>query len=368
MNKKLTLLIFGIVLNTCLVGQKTIYCNQIGYFNHGVAPVLVDNKWGFIDKTGSFVIEPKYVAWVEDYGALPAFSEGLTPFVDQSNERIGYLNLRGEVVIPPKFYSARPFKESVAFVGGQNDYVLIDTTGKVIAANFVAINGYYSNFSNNRAVVQKQFQMGYIDKSGRFVVPAEFDQAKDFAEGFAAVNKDGKWGFINSSGQLTVPFNFNKEPKSFSDYRAFVQGTNNKWGIIDTLGKIIVAPQYHQVWPFSGGVAVVSTMDERWNETFHFIDVNGKIIKTHARATNMSETITFSSGFVDGLAIGSKANKKGFVDKNGRVVVDFQYRDLHPLQDGMAWFEKFDEKTREVSKGFLGRAGNVILIIEPPMF
>jgi hypothetical protein len=368
MKQFLISIVLVVCLSSGLSAQKTVNCTEIGYFNDGLAPVLIDNKWGFIDKTGSIVIEPKYKMWVQEYGALPAFSEGLTPFVDPVNDRIGYLNLKGEVAIAPQFYSAGPFKNHVAFVGTQNERVLIDTSGAVIAQGFVAINGKYSNFSNNRAWVQKQFQYGYINKTGHFVIPAVYDETRDFSNNLAAVKKDGKWGFIDTSGVVKVPFQYTKEPKAFSDHRAFVQGTNNKWGIIDTTGKLIVTPQYHQVWPFSGGVAVVSIMDERYTETFYIIDSQGKVLKTFAKASVQAETITLWSGFTEGLAVASKSYKKGFIDPQGKVVVDFLYRDLHPLQDGMAWFEKFDDKTRKVTKGYLDRTGKVILVVEPPMF
>lgn len=39
-------------------------------FREGLAPAKLDGKWGYIDKTGKFVIEPKFD------GAYP-FSEGL---------------------------------------------------------------------------------------------------------------------------------------------------------------------------------------------------------------------------------------------------------------------------------------------------
>jgi hypothetical protein len=368
MKQTLVLIAFCVLLNTSLLAQKTFNCTEIGYFNDGLAPVLIDNKWGFIDKTGTIVIEPKYKAWVEEYGALPAFSEGLTSFVDPANNRIGYLNLNGEVAIAPVFYSAGPFRENVAFVGTQDEKVLIDTTGTIIARGFMAMNGRYSHFSNGRALVQKEFQYGYINSAGHFVIPPVYDENRDFSNNLAAVKKDGKWGFIDTAGMVKVPFQFSKEPKPFSDHRAFVQGTNNKWGIIDTTGKLVVAPQYHQAFPFSGGVAVVSVMDERYTETFHIIDVNGKVMKTYAKAPVHAETIMLLSGFTEGLAVASKAYKKGFIDPQGKTVVDFQYRDLHPLQDGMAWFEKYDEKTRKVTKGYLDRTGKIILVIEPPMF
>jgi len=158
-----------------------------------LAPFMIDNKWGFFDKSGIIAIQPKHKAFVTNYGDLPAFSEGLTTVVDPTTDRIGYINTKGEMAIAPAFYSAAPFSEGVAFVGRQNDHVLIDTAGKIIAQNFVAINGYYSRFSNNRACVQKEFSYGYIDKTGRFVISPKFEEAKDFSCGLAAVKKDSKW-------------------------------------------------------------------------------------------------------------------------------------------------------------------------------
>ncbi|MFO7722985.1 MAG: WG repeat-containing protein [Bacteroidales bacterium] len=368
MRKISLLFIFTLCSVVGLFAQNTVICKEIGYFNNGLAPVLVDNQWGFVDKTGKIVIEPQFKAWVEEYGALPAFSEGFTTVVDTQTDRVGYINLKGEMVIPAKFYSGSPFRENVAFARLQDEKVLIDTAGKVIARGFVALNGYHSHFSHDLAVVQKEFAYGYINKEGKFAIEPVYEEAKDFADGLAAVKKDGKWGFIDTLGNTRVPFQFTREPKSFSDYRAFVQGTNNKWGIIDTIGKLIVNPQYHQVWPFGGGVAVVSIMDEKFTETFYLIDVNGKVLKTYAKAANYSETITFWSGFQEGLAVAMKGHKKGFIDPQGKVVVDFLYRDLHPLQDGMAWFEKYDDKTRKVTKGYLDKTGKVIMVIEPPMF
>ena len=33
---------------------------EVGRFNDGYAPVKVDGKWGYINKTGEIVVEPKY--------------------------------------------------------------------------------------------------------------------------------------------------------------------------------------------------------------------------------------------------------------------------------------------------------------------
>jgi len=47
-------------------------------------------------------------------------------------------------------------------------------------------------------------KLGFIDKSGKEVIPPKYDAASDFSEGLAAVRigdrNTGKWGFIDKSG------------------------------------------------------------------------------------------------------------------------------------------------------------------------
>ena len=356
------------VFNFQIFSQKQVTASQVGDFNDGLAPILINNKWGFIDTQGNLVIEPNFIAHVSNFGALPYFNEGLTPIVNPETNRVGYIDKKGNVVINPQFYSARNFYEDVAFVGTQDDHVIIDKNGKVLAEKFVAINGYYSNFKNGRAIARKEFSYGYINKEGKFVIKPIFEDARDFSEGLAAVKKDEKWGFIDLEGNVKVQFQFTNEPKSFSDGRAFVQGTNLKWGIIDTEGNIIVEPIYDEAFPFSDGVAVVSKMDEKWNKTYYIINLSGKPVKTFDKAKKSEETTTLLSGFNEGCSIAMKGYKKGMLDSKGNIVIKFLYRELKPFSSGMAYFEKFDDKTKKVTKGFIDKTGKEVITIEPPKF
>lgn len=42
---------------------------------------------------------------------------------------------------------------------------------------------------------------GYINQNNMFVIPARFEDAKEFKNNRAAVKLNGKWGFINKSGE-----------------------------------------------------------------------------------------------------------------------------------------------------------------------
>ena len=55
-------------------------------------------------------------------------------------------------------------------------------------------------------VQDDNFKFGFIDKTGKVVIPCKWEEAKDFSEGLAPVQYDnGKWGFIDKYGLLTIP-------------------------------------------------------------------------------------------------------------------------------------------------------------------
>ena len=49
---------------------------------------------------------------------------------------------------------------------------------------------------------------GYVDKSGKLVIPARFDDADSFSDGLAAVSIDGKYGYIDKAGEMKIPASF----------------------------------------------------------------------------------------------------------------------------------------------------------------
>ncbi|MGI7157691.1 WG repeat-containing protein, partial [Campylobacter coli] len=64
----------------------------------GLARVGLNGKWGFIDKSGKFVIEPKF-------DSIWDFSEGLAKV--GLNGKYGLIDKSGKIVIEPKFDDIR---------------------------------------------------------------------------------------------------------------------------------------------------------------------------------------------------------------------------------------------------------------------
>lgn len=81
-----------------------------------------------------------------------------------------------------------------------------DNTGKVI----VEPQYYAVDFCSDGLIKVDYDGYGYIDKTGKVVIPLIYDYALNFKEGLAGVEKDGKMGFIDKTGKTVIPFLYDK--------------------------------------------------------------------------------------------------------------------------------------------------------------
>ena len=117
--------------------------DEVLKFSEGVAAVFIACRWGYIDKTGAFVIKAQFKFASEFSEGLAAVephpsNEGPCP-PGKSHDKLAYINRAGEVVINAQFDLAFEFKNGVARVvvvnpKDENDlkHGYIDKTGKYI--------------------------------------------------------------------------------------------------------------------------------------------------------------------------------------------------------------------------------------------
>ena len=63
---------------------------------------------------------------------------------------------------------------------------------------------------------------GYIDRTGQLAIAAQYQEVKDFSEGYAAVKNENGWGYIDTSGNLVVPCQY-QMAYPFQDGEAVVE-------------------------------------------------------------------------------------------------------------------------------------------------
>ena len=216
-------------------------------FYKGFARVRNNDRWGIIDKTGKVVVEIIYdeigdyyknTTWAKNgtsFGLIIAGKfkaiEGVDKIWDflaqdityaKKNEKIGFIDLKGNWVIEPKFDKARAFVK-------------------------------------NLAPVQVGKKWGYINTKGAFLVEPIYNDAEIFStDGFAPV-KDKEWGFINETGKLVVPCEYGITAGLFAmfkdDEKGFVNGlarviSKKKYGFIKPDGKVLGDQWFDSAEPF----------------------------------------------------------------------------------------------------------------------
>ena len=90
------------------------------------------------------------------------------------------------------------------------------------------------SFSEGLASVNVVWKWGFIDKTGKQVIPCLYDDADSFSEGLATVKVGIKWGFIDKTGKQIIPCLYD-EVFSFSEGLAPVE-VGGKWGFVDKYG------------------------------------------------------------------------------------------------------------------------------------
>ena len=313
--------------------------NMIGDFHEGRAWFYKNEKYGFIDKMGNVIVSAKYdqVADFKEERAWVAYRN------DEGRLKCGYIDLDGKEVVPIKYQvpfgegeTPTDFSEGLAALPLRTDeydspvYGYIDKMGnEVIPAKF-SIAG---DFKNGIALVDLE---NYIDKTGKVLTGNELE----FQDKIVIFSQDEKMGLRHLNGKVVVPCNYDVI-QNFSDGMAAVC-KGHLWGYVDPLGTFIIPCSYHSSNYYDNGV-----MDD-WGEygapdeanDFHeglvmvmknrmagFLNKQGKTVIpfVYKRAKDFSE----------GLAAVKTSQKWGFVDKEGNNVIPCQYDTVASFKEGL---------------------------------
>lgn len=179
-------------------------------FSHGVAKVTDNNTyWGLIDKEGSLVVQPVY-RLIGDFkeGLARVYTKEFSIYND--GPIAGYMNPKGEIVIPLEFDGAQDFSEGYAAVmrapsreedtfRNPQKWAFIDKQGKPICGFDYDKVG---SFSDGMAKVHLETKgYGFINTSGELVIPCQYTEAGDFVNGKAQVKSYDKVSWIGKDGQ-----------------------------------------------------------------------------------------------------------------------------------------------------------------------
>ncbi|PAE38808.1 WG repeat-containing protein [Bacillus sp. 7884-1] len=288
-------------------------------------------RWGYINEKGDFVLPPKY-----DMGR--EFQENGLAIVQVDN-LTGIINSDGYFIVKPKYDTINPFSEGRAAAIDGEGYKILDESGKEITTKEYFFIGDYQE---GRAVVANNnehgdYLLGYLNRRGKEVIPLSFEAASDFQDSKAVVKvKEGGYSLIDLTGKVLKSY-----PYPFVNYYgegmlAFKEKEDGNWGYMDESGKVVIEPKYIGVQQFIDGKAIV-TVENHNHDYYGLIDRQGNfIIKPHYNSLlNLGE-----ERYALGKAIDPEKPylfpKYAIAASNGQIYTGFIYNGVSKFKEGIA--------------------------------
>lgn len=305
--------VIGLFFTIALVMQVSDAGGQNRY------PVLINGKYGFIDKHGDLKIDAIYDDLIE-------FKNDLALYTD-SNLITHVIDTNGLTI--------KSFKGNYE---------------KWMTGNPVGNNPYRYTFNDNLLAVFDTLthQYGYIGKDGTWRIPPRFPHVSDFHEGLASV---GFWD--NNPDHLRYNFEVSA---------VFLDSV--KLGFIDTTGSLVIDTMYYRVSDFEMGLSEVATFSDYQSGVSYFINQAGKKVNTDSisdylsfcRVQKVNKDFVYQKygKYVIGLSYynscGIAAREffnginssgyYGFVDCNNEWVIPPLYQNVNAFMDGYAGVQK----------------------------
>ena len=274
-------------------------------FINGYATVKQDGKWCIIEKSGNKILP-------EEYDGIKSFTGKYA--IVSNNKKYGVIDMAGNYVIPMQDTEIIDIKEDMIRMDGK--YLYMD--GRE-AFNIPSRYVYVGSFSEGLAdVANENEKYGFIDKTGKEVIPCVYDTAKPFYNGYSVVTTSETFKndddmeisvsfIIDKQGIYRATLRYDETGWEYGDY--FPVSKGGIWGYINKSNKMIIPLRYNSAKSFHGDYAIVHL-----NNGYGCINKRGEVI------------IPFNyeklNNFHEGLALAQKDGRFGFINEKGKSTFD----------------------------------------------
>lgn len=212
--------------------------------------------------------------------------------------------------------------------------VYIDSSGRtVIAGGGYAAQPFSDGFSEGLAATRIEGKSGFIDVSGRLVIPARFDWASDFHEGLVWALREDQWGYIDQTGSFVIHATEYSRGGDFSERLAVVEvlaGHTQLHGYIDQTGALVIPPVFAEAEEFSEGLAAVA-VERDGSREWGYIDRDGAWVVE----PRFAEARSFSEGLA-AVAVDRSLHGWGYIDRTGIWAIEPQFVAAGEFTEGLA--------------------------------
>lgn len=310
------------------------------WYEDNVLRVSRNGKYGIINFEGQEVLPCEY----DEITALKGVTSN---FLVKKDGKLGLVNEKGQTIINTEYKNILTLKEGYkseyVIVNAENKYGVISTSGTILIEptyEGVKYLGSSSLFAvkqdNTWKLMETEEKKIIIDGGYKDIVEAK-------SENIVVVNNDGKYGVVSKENEEKIKPQYEDLKYAFSIY--YIAKKDGKYGVINLENEEVIKFEYqNMVYVENGGFIQADKTD---TETVIFdnnlgqkvtgivseVNTDKGYIKVYTNneykyynfkleEKNSSDLLTANT-----LFLSKKDGKYGYVDKSGKVVVDYIYED-----------------------------------------
>lgn len=286
------------------------------------------SKWGYINEKGNFVLPPEY-EMAHDFQ-----ENGLA--IIQLNNLTGIINTEGYFIVNPKYETISPFSEGRATAIDGKGFTVLNESGKEITSKAYSFIGDYQEGRAAAANTNEhgEYLYGYLNRRGNEVIPLSYESASDFQDGKALVKiKEGSYALIGLTGNVLNSYSYHVVNDYGEGMLAFRKSQDGKWGYMDESGKVLIEPQFTGTQPFVEEKAIVIVEDNHYG----LIDRQGNFIikPQYSSLIDLGEN-RYALGKAQDPERPYLFQKYAIADSSGHIYTGFLYNGVSNYKDGIA--------------------------------
>lgn len=308
------------------------------WYEDDVLRVEKDEKYGLINFEGKEVLPC-------DYDEITALKGVTNNLLVKKDGKVGLVNEKGQTIVNTEYKDIKTLKEGYKneyiIVNDNNQYGIISTTGTVIIEPKYEDVKYLNNsemFAIKDAGVWK-----LINKDNQILIDGGYDNIIEAKGENVVVEKGGKYGVVTTKNEEKIPVEYEQIKYTFSIY--YIAKTGGKYGIINLNNEQVKDFNYINMDYVEKGdfiqadvsdtetVIFDNNLSEKINGIVSEINQEKGYIKVYTNNEYKYYNFKFeekkSSDILtsNNLFLSKKDGKYGYVNKKGKVIVDYIYED-----------------------------------------
>ena len=297
-----------------------------------------DGKYGLINFEGKEVLPC-------DYDEITALKGVTNNLLVKKDGKVGLVNEKGQTIVNTEYKDIKTLKEGYKneyiIVNDNNQYGIISTTGTVIIEPKYEDVKYLNNsemFAIKDAGVWK-----LINKDNQILIDGGYDNIIEAKGENVVVEKGGKYGVVTTKNEEKIPVEYEQIKYTFSIY--YIAKTGGKYGIINLNNEQVKDFNYINMDYVEKGdfiqadvsdtetVIFDNNLSEKISGIVSEINQEKGYIKVYTNNEYKYYNFKFeekkSSDILtsNNLFLSKKDGKYGYVNKEGKVIVDYIYED-----------------------------------------